>query len=192
MSPARRTPARRRWATWPGSAVVAVFTAALVAAPAGPARAGSTAVAITVLPGPLSISAPLEAGPLTTGPAQDGHTVLGRPRIHDARAVGPDATWVVSITWAVASPLTGPPTDPQISPAPDPKALAGDPGGPTQLGSVVYTERRCVDGVNDVNDVDRRTVTVTGVFAEGQTVGEPTLRLTAPADAAATVTYSVS
>ena len=162
---------------------VAVLTAALTAASAGPARAGSTAVAITVLPGPLSISAPPLIGLLTTGPAQDRHTALGRPRIHDARAVGPDATWVVSITWSVASPPTGP--------ASDPNAVAGDPGRQAQLGSAVYTERRCVDGV------DRLTVTVTGVFAEGQGGGEPTLRLTTPMDAApapggATVTYSVS
>ena len=160
-----------------------LVTSVRVTGLAVPAYAGSTAVAITVLPGPLTISAPLPAGPLTAGLAEVRQATLGRLKIEDSRAVGPGASWVVSITWSAFQSL--------IAPRIDPAAVTLRSDGLTQVGGASFAERPL-----DLPDLGGRTVTATGIHTGNRATWDPTLSFETPGDVEAagyyaTITYSL-
>lgn len=168
-------------------AVGCLAVLALVATLAAPAPAGATApgaptpgataVSITVLPGPLSISAPAPVGPLTRGQAHARQATLGRLKVEDGRAVGSGASWVASITWsAFRSPV-----DRAVGAA----AVTYLAGEVTQVGMAVYTQRDLDPrGLGEPTEgqsaVGGHTVTAAGVRAGNLAVWDPTLRVTAP------------
>ena len=165
---------------------VALVVAALVAGSAGPARAGSTAVSITVLPGPLTISAPTLVGLLTTDRSSVHQAALGQLMIHDGRAIDPGGTWVASITWSAFRSAAAPTVDAD--------AVTYLPGPLTRVGTAVYTGRT-LQPAGPAGPAGA-TVTATGVLADNLAVWDPTLLFTTPsgadaADYSATITYSV-
>lgn len=165
------------------SGLMTTSATGLAVALAVPAQAGGTAVAITVLPGPLTIGAPIRIGPLTPGPDHARQAALGRLQIQDGRAVG-GVSWVVSITW---SDFRSP-----VGPVVGATAVRYLPGEVTQVGSAHYTRR----DLGGPGEPAGQTVTATDVLPGDLAAWDPSLRVFAPDSAdlttyTATITYSV-